>query len=977
MLMMPASQLKTPNLMKRISLLLCTILFVQTLSAQVLNYDMIERNANTDVKLTLKDSKSSKPISWASVYLVPAGDTTITHFALSDDKGDVLLKEVPVGKYELNAEIIGYNPHKKVYTIKSHWDAYDLGVIKMDENAEFLDAASVSAIGNPVTVKKDTIEFNASSFRVGENAMLEDLLKKMPGMEVGDDGTVTLNGEKIDKITVGGKTFFFNDPTAALKNLPAKIVDKIKVVDKTKDEAAGSAVITKDDKEKVMDVELKEEYTEGWYGNAKLGGGSTLTPKSDSKLIDERGLLYNGNAMVTGYSEKDQVIFIGNAFNAIEPGADVAYYSSGSTSGDFSSLGGLNSTAQAGVNYNTSRIKDMESTLSVSYKNNGKVDRKVSSRTAFQPDGPDVLTDGSYDATGKQNQINASMEIKSEENDKYYLYIMPSASYSTESVNSANVSRSLSDGTEINSSDASVASSGNNMYTNGAVYFGLKELGKKRRTLSMGAQYSLNTTDTNSHEVSVLNSLGQSSVKDLFYDTDLNNTSAGVSMTYSEPLGKKWAVEIGAQSMYYRNRNFRNATNPDGTYNDYYSSSSDNRYLSNRGGMTFQYGNDTTTVQFGLVVDAVQNEVRSKSMGIETITGKGEWLVNPSPFVYYNYEKDGVDLGVYYTGMENRASATSMLPSLNISNPVQITAGNIYLKPQYTHYVQTALNTNNRETFAFFSIYLTGQMTTRSTVQASWIDASGVRYAVPVNSQKPQTTGDAYLAYSRPVSKDRQLSIQLATSATYTGGTSYQATSKLDGLDLKSFDYNTFMNDFWGDASGDRFYSGQSGFAESRTNTFVLGGDFKLKYSIDKLDANLTYGVSNRITRYSLDPTANLNNWTHNVSTDILYRPGKDWEIGTDLSYRFYRGYANGFGLPEWRWNMSVSKSIKSVTLGLKMADILNQTRNMRRTVSAEYVEDVYSNVLGRFFLFSVSFNFGKMNAKKNKNIEGAMWNMM
>ena len=956
---------------------MCTIFFVQTLSAQVLNYDMIERNANTNVKLTLKDSKTSKPVSWASVYLIPAGDTTITHFALSDDKGDVLLKEVPVGKYELNAEIIGYTPHKKTYTIKAHWEAYDLGIIKMEENAEFLEASTISAIGNPVTVKKDTIEFNASSFRVGENAMLEDLLKKMPGMEVADDGTVTLNGEKIDKITVGGKTFFFNDPTAALKNLPAKIVDKIKVVDKTKDEAAGSAVVTKDDKEKVMDVELKEEYTEGWYGNAKIGGGSTLTPESDSKLIDDRGLLYNGNAMVTGYTEKDQVIFIGNAFNAIEPGADVAFYNNGNTTSDFNSLGGLNSTAQAGVNYNTSRIKDMESTLSVNYKNNGKVDRKISSRTTFQPEGPDVLTDGSYDAAGSQNTVSASMEIKSKENDKYYLYIMPSVSYSAESVNSSNISASSSEGTEINSSEASAVSSGKGLNTVGSVYFGLKELGKKGRSLYMGAQYALNTSDKNSHEMSVLNSLGQNSVKDLFYNTDMHNTSAGVSMTYSEPIGKKWAAEIGAQSRFYRNTNLRNATNPDGTYNDYYSSSSDNRYISNRGALTFQYDNDTTTVHFGVMVDAVQNEVKAKSMGVETVTGKGEWLVNASPFVYYNYEKDGIDLGVYYTGMEGRPSATSMLPSLNISNPVQITAGNIYLKPQYTHHFQTILSTNNRETFAFFSTYLVGQMITRSTVQASWMDASGVRYAVPVNSQKPQTTGYLYLSYSRPITKDRQLTFQLGTSANYTGGTSYQATKRMDGLDLQTFDYNTFMSEFWGDASGDRFYSGQSGFAESRTNTFIFGGDLKLKYSIEKLDANVTYGFSNRISRYSLDPTANLNNWTHNVNADILYRPGKDWEIGTDLSYRFYRGYTNGFGLPEWRWNMSVSKSIKSVTLGLKVADILNQTRNMRRTVSAEYVEDTYSNILGRFFIFSVSFNFGKMNAKKNKNIEGAMWNML
>ena len=963
--------------MKRLSLLLLTILFVHSISAQVVDYSMIERNANTDVKLTLKDSKSSKPISWASVYLIPAGDTTITHFALSDDRGDVLLEDVPVGKYELNAEIIGYNPHRKTYAIKSHWDAYDLGVIRMEENAEFLDAASVSAIGNPVTVKKDTIEFNASSFRVGENAMLEDLIKKMPGMKVEEDGSVTLNGEKIDKITVGGKTFFFNDPTAALKNLPAKLVDKIKVIDKTKDEAAGSGIVTKDDKEKVMDVELKEEYTEGWYGNAKLGGGSTLNPDNGNALIDDRGLLYNGNAMVTGYTEKDQVIFLGNAFNAIEPGADVGYYGSSGTTGDFSSLGGLNSTAQAGMNYNTSRIKGMESTLSVNYKNNGKVDKKISSRTSFQPEGSDVLTDGTYDATGSQNLVSASMEIKSKENDKYYLYIMPSASYSTEAVNSSNISTTSSDGSLMNSSEASTVSSGNNLYTNGAVYFGLKEMGKKHRALSFGAQYSLNNSDKNSHEFSLLNSMGEGSVKDLFYNTDLNNTTAGISMTYSEPLAKKWIAEIGAQTRYYRNMNIRDASNPDGTYNDYYSSLSDNRYVSNRGALTVQYGNDTTTVQFGVMADVVKNEVRARSMGVETITGKGEWLVNVSPFAYYNYEKDGIDLGVYYSGMENRPSASSMTPSLNISNPVQITAGNIYLKPQYTHYLQTNLSSNNREKFSYFSMYLSGQMTTRSTVQASWMDASGVRYAVPVTSKKPATTGYVYLAYSRPITKDRQLTFQIGTNTTYSGSTSYQATSRLAGLDLQSFDYNTFMDEFWGDASGDRFYSGQSGFAESRTNTLVWGGDFQLKYSIDKLDASLTMATSNRISKYSLDPTANLNNWTNHINANILYRPGKDWEIGTDLTYRFYHGYTNGFGTPEWRWNMNVSKSIKSVTLGLKVADILNQTRNLTRSVSAEYVQDTYTNILGRFFLFSVSFNFGKMNAKKNSNIESAMWNMM
>ena len=109
--------------MKRTITFLCLLLMAHLLPAQIVSFDMIQRNSNTDVKLTLKDAKTLDPISWASVYLIPDGDTIITHFALSDDKGDVRLKDVPVGKYEVNAEIIGYNPHKKTYTIKAHWDA--------------------------------------------------------------------------------------------------------------------------------------------------------------------------------------------------------------------------------------------------------------------------------------------------------------------------------------------------------------------------------------------------------------------------------------------------------------------------------------------------------------------------------------------------------------------------------------------------------------------------------------------------------------------------------------------------------------------------------------------------------------------------------------------------------------------------------------------------------------------------------------
>lgn len=964
--------------MKRILTLLCLTVAALPLFAQrTISYDMIQRNRNLKVRLTLVDSKTSEPISWASVYLIPDRDTTITHFALSDDKGDVLIEEVPTGKYELNAEMIGYLPYKKVYTFKG-WE-YDAGIIKMEENPEYIDAATVSAVGNAITIKKDTIEFNASSFKVGENAMLEDLIKKMPGMEVSDDGTVTLNGEKIDKITVGGKTFFFNDPTAALKNLPAKIVDKIKVVDKTKDEAEVKGIVTKDDKEKVMDVELKEEFTKGWYGNARLGAGSTLTPKTEDNLIDDRGLLYNGNAMVTGYTEKDQIVFIGNAYNALEPGSGTVTYYTGNEDPDkdFNSIGGLDRNAKAGINYNTERIKGTETNLSVTYDNNGKISSQKSFRTTFQPDSPDIFTDRAHNARGTQNKVGGTVNIQSKKNDKYHFSFRQTAGFGTESIASDNASTTRNASDTLNRSISSSSSSARKFDAEGLLYGGFKKLGKERRTLSAAFFYNFNNTDKDILELSEVSLKGQNTVKNLTYDADRKIYSLNGSISYSEPIGERWTMQAGVGTVYSVSENSKNASNPDGTRNDYYSSVSDSYYTENIGTVLGQWKNDTSSIQFGLRASLIKNEVRAESLGIKTVTGRDEWLFNWSPFVSYQYEKNTTNIYAGYYGFAGQPSSSILNPVLDISDPIQISAGNIYLRPSYDHGLYSAFTTNNRETFSFLNVFVNASLTTRSTVYASWTDSDGIRYAVPVNSEKPQSSGAVYTSYNRPFGKDRKFTFTASGRITYSNSYSYQATSRHEGLDIQSFDYNEFMKDFWGDANGNRFYSGESGFAESRTGTADWGLSASLKYSIDKLDITAGGATSNKITKYSLDPSADMNTWNSRVYANILFQPGKGWEIGSDLAYRFYNGYSTGFGTPEWMWNMSISKSIKGVTLSLKAEDILNQTRSLNRIISGEYKEDVYSNVLGRFFLFSVSFNFGKMNSKKNSNVENAMWNMM
>ena len=273
--------------MKRFfAILLCLIAAVSA-RAQFIPGGLFERNQGS-VLVKVLEEKTEAPVPYASAYLTAKNDTLITNFALTDTSGVARITKVTRGTYVLTVEMLGYKTYNKEHYFSFDWerDSVDLGVIRLAEDAQLLDAAHVTAIGNPIEIRQDTIIFNASSFQVGQNQMLEDLLKRMPGMEVSKDGTVKYNGETIQKITVGGKTFFFDDPKMALKNLPAKVVDKVKVIDKKTDAEEFTGVA--ENREKVMDLEFKQEFKEGWFGNATVGAGTTVAGDRKDEMVDDR-----------------------------------------------------------------------------------------------------------------------------------------------------------------------------------------------------------------------------------------------------------------------------------------------------------------------------------------------------------------------------------------------------------------------------------------------------------------------------------------------------------------------------------------------------------------------------------------------------------------------------------------------------------------------------------------------------------------
>lgn len=962
------------NYMKGIFIALALLFaasFTARLDAQiVISEDMFGR---TSFKVTAQvlDSLTKEPVAFASAYLRHPKDTVITSFALTDTLGKATLKDVTKGEHLLCIEYLGYRPvYKKIYVRGN----YDAKTILMRPDDKMLKAASVSAVGTPMEMKGDTLVYNASSFRVMSNDNLADLLKKMPGVEVGEDGTVKVNGKEVSKITVGGRTFFLGDNKATLDNLPARIVDKVKVIDKESESAEFTGI--KGDKEKVMDVELKEEYKSGWFGNAKISGGTTASGKDDNGFKERKDLLFSGSAMVSAYGEKNQLTTIANGYNFMAPGSGMLVMYDGNES-DVPSLpyNGMHRRWQVGTNLNSDVIKGFTTDASVVYSSENVDKRSRTDRTSFKEDGDLFDTSGEVE-NGNLDKFSVRAEFKKKNRKKTSLYFEPYFSWYDYNNTSTGNTQSLMEGVERNRSASNTFSKKSGISTGGDLSTGIKKLGKDKRALTLDLGYTLSANDGKSTEYSktTFASSGKEDIRDLIYDKDGSYSDIGGSLKYVEPFGKNWALSATLSSRYSVRKSTSEASNADGSANDYYSSVSDNYYFSNVGQILAQYNKGKTNVQFGGQARLYKNENYARSFGLDTKTGVDEWQTTLSPFVNVRYSDKNNNVYFRLSSRTARPSSASIVPTFNIVNPTRITAGNIYLKPVTTESATASYRGSWGK--ARFNGWMFGDYSSNSQVSAIWFDKNSIRYSIPVNTRKPSYTCSTDFNFFTPLSKDGKLQLSVSGGLAINRSVSYQSKGSLDGIDLDSFDYTGFMDNFWGDASGDRFYSGQSGFQESLTRILRTDLSIELTLNLERFSVQLAPAVNNSRSRYSLDSRANTNYWETFLSISPSYTSPHEFEFQSDFSYRILRGYGSGYNDDYVRWNFSVGKNIKSFNITLTAQDLLDSARSLMRTVQDDYVQNSYTNVLGRRIILSFTWNFGKMDASKSGAAQNAMWNM-
>ena len=934
--------------------------------------DNVLQGRMAEIKTTVLDSLTNEPVAFASVYVIPSKDTTITNFTLTDAKGQAKLDEVPYGSYVFHVEMMGYKPFVKERYFRN--ENVDMGTIRLQVDELFLQAATVTDVGNPIVMKKDTIEFNASSFRVGANAMLKDLLRRMPGMEITEDGKVKFNGEEIDQLTVGGRTFFFNDQATALNNLPASVVDKIRVIDRESEQTRASG-IQDGQREKVLDVALKKEYEKGWFGNAGVKGGTTVGDKNPEELRDDRGPLYSGNVLVSAYNEKDQVTVIGNAQNV--NGSDLVFVVMDEDGEMTSSLDqGLSTAAQLAVNVNTSRIKDVETTVSGNYKYTDTVTGAQTQRTTFQ-DGGDLTSVSENSGRKYANSETANLEMEKEKG-KVWFHLRPEFRYNDALSFRNGSSRTSREGDFVNQSVTATQgwTTGRNAGVDTDVTF--RDLwGKENRSLRLSFSASADKDTGESKESSELTTAGGVDSRNLRYETDAASRVLGTGIRYSEPLGEKWTLSTTADFNWASRTNVRDAFDAAGR-NDYLSSENRINRINQYYGLTAQYQfGKGSFVTVGGQLMGVLLENYSKGYGVEETIGKDQWNWFVTPNLRFQYSKDNDRYSFSSSGSVRRPDGSRMLPVLNIGDPARLTVGNVYLKPYSNTRFSLDWARNNREKFSSAWIYLFGSIQGTPIIQAQWYDANGILYSIPVNSRKPGFSIDGYSSYTTPLDAKKKWSLNVVADLSFSINTSYQARTSLPGLDKDGFDYSDFMASFWGKADGDRFYSGASGFSESHTriwNPYLLG---TVKFNAERYYIEMGGMVNGELSRYSLDPSANLNTMISRLQVRGSYTTKHEFELESNFDYVFYNGYPEGYGQPEWIWNVDIAKSVGPFSLSVTLHDILNQTRNLTHTVTANYQEDSYRLVMGRFVLFGIKWNFGKMNAAHSQRAEQAAWDMV
>ena len=953
--------------------------------------------AQSSVSLKLVDEKTGEPVGFATVSLTVKGENKAVKYVLSNSEGEAEITKIRKNTYVLKAEMMGYKPYQQQVVVEKD---VDLGVVKMQQDAKVLDAASVSAVGNPIIVKKDTIEYNASSFKTSDNDMLEDLLKKLPGVEVSADGTVTANGETIKKITIDGKTFFLDDPQLATKNLPANIVEKVKVVERKSDQARFTGI---DDgqEETIIDLSIYKGMMNGWFGNLMAGGGHDAPDKgyyTAENSFWEDGWRYQGAGILGNFKESSQVSVILNANNTNNRGFNdlagsmmqgmrggrggMGRMGGGMPGGGgmFGSGNGITSSWMGGLNGAWDFLDgDMELAGNYLYNGSSNFVKENSSKISFLENGARLLNENDgYSTTGSQgHRFGVRLDHKFSESSSILFepqFNFGSGSFREHSEYSTRTAMNA-DTTKTNRGFSDNTGENTNWTASGRLLY-RQRLGKAGRTISAQVNYSF----SNNQMAGLNQSLTYIAQEDEFdpvnqrYDQKSVGSSVSGRVVYTEPLTKNLFLEANYEYAWNRNESQKNTYNSgfdkydkETTELNYildnekldptYSSSILNSYINQRAGVSFTWQTDKLNAQLGAQMNPTSTYNKTNGKVYEND------VINWSPAARIRYMlNDNMHLMMFYDGRSSQPSTSQLMPVPDNTDPLNISLGNPYLESYFSHNLRAMFRYTNKRTFTSVNAHVNGSFVKDAITNAQWYDKSGTQYSIPVNGPGTGSV-DARIMVNSPIAKS-DFSIMSMTNARYNQSMSYIGTGALDTEDYYDFEKATFDHQLFHSNYPD--LQNTKDFLANKTMTMSIMEMLRLTYRTDAVE--LVAGGRTNVSKswYTMKSAEANATWNNNVSFSVNWTLPFGMNLISDLNYNWYCGYTSE-QKPEFILNAEITQLVlkRKATIALRAYDILNQAKNLMVTDASNYHQEVRNNTLGRYIVISFTYRFGTFNNKR------------
>ncbi len=935
------------------------------LSSLLVGVSMSAQTKTFNVKAVVEDSKGGEKLSFVTVVMAKPGADKPTAYALSEEDGSLVFSEIKPSKYVLKAEFLGYKVFEKEFEVK---DAdVDLGVLKLVPSEEQLAAAKVSAVGNPIQMKSDTISFTASSVKTTENDMLEDLLKKIPGIEISEDGSITHNGRSIDKITIDGKTFFLDDPQLASKNLPAKIVDKVKVIEKKSDQAQFTG-IDDGEEETIIDLSVKPGMLNGFFGNATAGAGHDV-PNSDVSG-DYR---YQSAAFAGKFTEKTQLAFVFNANNTNNRGFrdfsgemmnTIRGGGMGRGQGGWGRGNGITTSFMTGLNGGANLFNDkMELSGNYLLNSTGKDVQEYSTKTTYLEDS-NLL----YDSEGASNTNSLGhrfgMRMEHKFSDNTSVIFEPQVYFGkgdfTESSKDHTSTYYTSDGFTLKTNESTKTNAGDNKNLSTSGFALLRQkLWMPGQTMTIMGNYNVSRNDLNGYNNSSTTIFAEDGTSSLTsvnqkYNQDQNSYSLWGNATFTQPLGGNIYLEANYSYSWNKSQSDKITTDAQtGETVDNYSNSIVNEYINQEIGLNALYQGDGYRVQVGMAAKPTKTHNYTSSGAsykVDTTMTRINWA--PNAMVFFNIGENG-SFRTFYFGRSAQPSTSQLITVADNSNPLSVSFGNPNLSPYFSHELRGDVRYNNKQTYASVNARWDATYNDNPIVNATWY-TNGIAYTMPVNGTSNFSTNfNVYL--NLPIKKTGFTFMNMARvgwsqSENFVGnGIDTAKYIKEDG----ALDYDVFFGDY--DEIRSRLVS-------NGTKTFSFTERAIGKYRNDAIELELGARTRMNSSRYTLD---NVNEHTRTFNNQIRTTATWTWDLAGlsakgEFNYNWYNGYSTAQP-DEYVLNLEVEKQLlnKKMTLAIKGYDILGQAKNLTVTDTANYHTESVNNTLGRYIILSLTYRFG------------------